>query len=42
MEFYKMQARLMQIDIHVDVNVGTSLIECLQKVEERKAKHKEG
>ena len=36
-----MLARLMPRDIHVDVNVGTSLVECLRKIEERMAKHEE-
>ena len=37
-EFYRMLARLMPREIHADVNAGTSLVECLRKMEERRAK----
>jgi hypothetical protein len=40
-EFYRMLARLMPREIHADINAGTSLVECLRKIEERRAKHEE-
>ena len=40
-EFYRMLARLMPREIHADVNAGTSLVELLQEIDEREAKHKE-
>ena len=40
-EFYRMLARLMPREIDADVNAGTSLVECLRKMEERRAKHEE-
>ena len=40
-EFYKMLARLMPREIHADVNAGTSLVELLQEIDEREAKHEE-
>jgi len=36
-----MLARLMPREIHADVNAGTSLVELLQEIDEREAKHKE-
>ena len=41
-EFYRMLARLMPREIHADVNAGTSLVECLREIEERRAKHEKG
>ena len=41
-EFYKMLERLMPREIHVDVNVGVSLVECNREIDEREAQHKEG
>jgi hypothetical protein len=41
MEFYKMLARLRPRAIHVGVNAGTSLVECLREIDEREAKHEE-
>ena len=40
-EFYRMLARLMPREIHADVNAGYSLVELLQEIEEREAKHEE-
>lgn len=31
----------MQREIHADANAGTSLVECLREIEERRAKHEE-
>ena len=28
-------------EIHADVSAGTSLVECLREIEERRAKHEE-
>jgi hypothetical protein len=36
-----MLARLMPREIHAVVNAGTSIVECLRDIEERRAKHKE-
>jgi len=36
-----MLAKLMPREIHADVNAGTSLVECLREIEERRAKHEE-
>ena len=41
MKFYKMLARLMPREIHAGVNAGTSLVEWLREIDERKAKHEE-
>ena len=41
-EFYRMLARLMPREIHADVNAGYSLVELLQEIDEREAKHEEG
>ena len=41
-EIYKILARLMPREIHVDVNVGVSLVECNREIDEREAQHKEG
>ena len=32
-------ARLMPREIHADVNAGFTLVECLQEIDEREAKH---
>ena len=40
-EFYRMLARLMPREIHADVNAGYSLVELLQEIDEREAKHEE-
>ena len=40
-EFYRMLARLMPREIHADVNPGYSLVELLQEIDEREAKHEE-
>jgi hypothetical protein len=37
-EFYKMLARLMPREIHVNVNTDVSLVECVREIEERRAK----
>ena len=36
-----MLARLMPREIHADVNAGYSLVELLQEIDEREAKHEE-
>jgi hypothetical protein len=41
-EFYKMLARLMQREIHANVNIGVSLVECNREIDEREAQHEEG
>jgi hypothetical protein len=38
-EFYRMLSRLMPREINDDVNAGTSLVECLRDLEERRAKN---
>ena len=38
-EFYKILARLMPREIHADVNAGSTLVECLRKIKERRTKH---
>ena len=40
-EFYKMLARIMPREIHADVNAGYSLVELLQEIDDRRAKHEE-
>ena len=40
-EIYKILARLMPREIHADVNAGSTLVECLRKIKERRAKHEE-
>ena len=35
------RARLTSREIHADVNAGTSLVECLREIDERRAKHRE-
>ena len=40
-EFYRMLARLMPREIDADMNAGYSLVELLQEIDEREAKHKE-
>ena len=40
-EFYKMLARIMPREIHADVNAGYSLVELLQEIDEREAKHED-
>ena len=40
-EFYRMLARLMPREIHADVNAGYSLVELLQEIDDRRAKHEE-
>ena len=37
-EFYRMLARLMPREIHVNVNTDVSLVECVREIEERRAK----
>jgi hypothetical protein len=37
-KFYKMLARIMQREIHANVNAGFSLVECLREIDEREAK----
>ena len=36
-----MLARLMPREIHADVNTGFTLVECLQEINKREAKHEE-
>jgi hypothetical protein len=40
-EFYSMLVRLMPREIYADVNAGTSLVEYLREIEERRAKNEE-
>ena len=40
-EFYKMLARLMPREIHANVNVGVSLVECNREIDERESQHEE-